>query len=104
MPPPSPMASLVNGFWPATCIQRQENVPLSNDRTLREEFAEDKPFIGAVGEQPRPSFQVARDVYRGYMLFIHPGDETNPKPVWVVLAISDLVLTSTSEHFQKIKV
>jgi hypothetical protein len=50
MPPLLPVASLVNGFWPATRIQGQDNVPLSNDGTLREEFVEDKPFIGAVGE------------------------------------------------------
>jgi hypothetical protein len=53
------MASLVNGFWSATRIQGQDNVPLFNDGTLREEFAEDEPFIGVVGEQPHPLFQVA---------------------------------------------
>jgi hypothetical protein len=53
---PPPVASLMNGFWPVTHIQGQDNVPLSNDGTLREEFAEDEPFIGAVGEQPHPSF------------------------------------------------
>jgi hypothetical protein len=36
MPPPPLVASLVNGFWQATRIQRQDNVPLSNDGTLRE--------------------------------------------------------------------
>jgi hypothetical protein len=38
------------------------------------------------------------------MLLICPGDETNLKPVWVALAVSDPVLTSSSEYFQKIKV
>jgi hypothetical protein len=33
------------------------------------------------------------------MLLIRLGDETNPKPVWVVLAVLDLVLTFSSEHF-----
>jgi hypothetical protein len=104
MPPPPSVASLVNGFWLAIRIQGQDNVLLSNDGTLREEFLEDESFIGAVGEQPCPSFRVARDVYEGYMLLIRPGDETNPKPIWVVLDVSDPVLMSTSEHFQKIKV
>jgi hypothetical protein len=56
MPPPSQVASLVNGLWPAIRIQEQDNVPLSNDGTLREEFAKEEPLIGTVGEQPRPSF------------------------------------------------
>jgi hypothetical protein len=71
---------------------------------VREEFVEDEPFIGPMGEQPQPSFRVARDVYEGYMLLIRPGDEVHPKLVWVALALSHPVLTSTSEHFQKIKV
>jgi hypothetical protein len=71
---------------------------------VREEFAVDEPFIGPVGEQPWPSFQVVRDVYEGYMLFIRPSDEVHPKLIWVMLALSHPVLTSTSEYFQKIKV
>jgi hypothetical protein len=83
LPPPPLRASLVNGFWPSTRIQTSDIVPLSHDGIVREEFVEDEPFIGPMGEQPRPSFQVARDVYEGYMLLIRLGDEVRPKPVWV---------------------
>jgi hypothetical protein len=38
------------------------------------------------------------------MLLIRLGDEAHPKHVWVALALSHPVLTSTSEYFQKIKV
>jgi hypothetical protein len=38
------------------------------------------------------------------MLLIRLSDEAHPKPVLVALALSHLVLTSTSEYFQKIKV
>jgi hypothetical protein len=62
LPPPPLQASLVNGFWPSTCIQRSDIVPLSHDRIMREEFVEDEPFISPVDEQPWPSFWVARDV------------------------------------------
>jgi hypothetical protein len=71
---------------------------------VREEFAENEPFIGLVDEQPWTSFRVVRDVYEGYMLLIRPGDEAHLKPVWVALALSHPVLISSSEYFQKIKV
>ena len=77
---------------------------MSHDRIVREEFAEDEPFIDLVDEQPWPAFQVALDVYEGYMLLIRPSDEAHPKLVLVALALSHLVLTSTSKYFQKIKV
>jgi hypothetical protein len=39
------------------------------------------------------------------MLLIRIGDEEiHIKPMWVVLALSDPVLSNTSEHFQQIKV
>jgi hypothetical protein len=76
-----------------------DNVLLSHDGIMREEFAEDEPFIGPKNEQPWPSFQVTRDVYKGYMLLIRPGDEIHQKPVWVALALSDPVLTFSSEYF-----
>jgi hypothetical protein len=104
LPLPPLQTSLINGFWLSTHIQISDTIPLSHDEIVREEFADDEPFIGPVAEQPRSSFQVARDVYKGYMLLIRPGDEAHPKPVWVALALSNPVLTSTSEYFQKIKV
>jgi hypothetical protein len=61
---------------------------------VREEFVKDKAFIGPLGKQLRPSFQVAQDVYKCYMLLIHPGDETYPKPIWVALALFNPMLTS----------
>jgi hypothetical protein len=64
-----------------------------------------EPFIGPADEQPRPSFRVARDVYEGYMLLVWPSDEEiNAKPVWVALALSDPMLSSSSERFQQIRV
>jgi hypothetical protein len=58
-----------------------------------------------VDKQPRPSFRVARDVYEGYMLLARLGDEEiHVKPMWVALALSDPVLSSSSERFQHIRV
>jgi hypothetical protein len=47
---------------------------LTIDGLVREEFAEEEPFNGPVSEQPRPLFQVAQDIYEGYVLLI-PGDD-----------------------------
>ena len=58
-----------------------------------------------MGEQPRSSFRVAWDIYEGYMLLLRPNDEKiHVKPVWIALALLDLVLTSFSECFQHIRV
>jgi hypothetical protein len=52
------------------------------DGIIREEFEEDEPFIRPVGEQPRPSFRVAQNVYEGYILLVRLGDEEiHVKPV-----------------------
>ena len=48
-----------NGFWPTTQEQTSVNDTMIVDGIVKEEFAEDEPFIGLVGEQPRPSFRVA---------------------------------------------
>jgi hypothetical protein len=102
-PPPRP--NLQNGFWLATRVQTSVNDTMTIDGIVREEFAQDEPFIGPVGEQPRPSFRVARDVYEGYMLLVRPGDEEiHVKPVWVALALSDPVLSISSKRFQHIRV
>ena len=52
LPPPPLQASSVNGFWPSTRIQRSDTLPLSHDRIVRKEFAEDEPFIGPMDDQP----------------------------------------------------
>jgi hypothetical protein len=65
---------LLNGFWRATCVQTLVNDMLTIDGLVREEFAEEEPFNGPVSEQPRPLFQVAQDIYEGYVLLI-PGDD-----------------------------
>jgi hypothetical protein len=86
-------------------VQTSVNDTMTVDGIVREEFAKDEPFIGPVGEQPRPSFRVARDVYEGYMLLVRPGDEEiHVKPMWVALALLDPMLSSSSERFQYIRV
>jgi hypothetical protein len=71
--PPRP--SLQNDFRLATQVQSPVNDMMKIDGIVRKEFAKDEPFIGPVGEQPRPSFKVVQDVYKGYMLLVRPGDE-----------------------------
>jgi hypothetical protein len=39
-----------------------------DDGTVREEYAEDIPFVGCRRDRPLPSFRVSRDVYAGYFL------------------------------------
>jgi hypothetical protein len=76
------------------------NEMMTIDKIIRKEFAEDEPFIGHVGEQPRPTFWVAQDVFEGYMILIQLGDDKiHVKLVWVAMTLSDLVLQTTSEHF-----
>jgi hypothetical protein len=41
---------LQNEIWPATQVQSSVNDTMTADGIVREEFAEDKPFIGLAGE------------------------------------------------------
>jgi hypothetical protein len=45
-----------------------------DDGTVREEYAEDAPFVGRRRDRPPPSFRVGRDVYAGYFLAVRSTD------------------------------
>ena len=71
------------------------------DGTLREEYAEDAPFIGQRRHCPPPSFRVGRDVYEGYVLAVRPADG-DLRPFWIALALTNP--HPDREHSHEIKV
>ena len=76
-------------------MQTSTNDTMTVDGIVWEEFVQDEPFIGHVGEQPQPLFKVVRDVYEGHMLLVQPSDEEiHVKPMWVAP-----ILSSSSERF-----
>lgn len=80
--------TLEDGFWPASRIDNVVEDQMENDGTLREEYAEDPPFVGRRRDRPRPSFRVGRDVYAGYFVAVRPADD-DPKPFWLARAITN---------------
>jgi hypothetical protein len=45
-----------------------------DDGTIREEYAEDAPFIGRRRGRPPPSFCVGHDAFAGCFLAVCPAD------------------------------
>jgi hypothetical protein len=56
--------------------------------TVREEYAEDAPFVGRRHDRPPPSFRVGRNVYDGYFLAMRSTDG-DLRPIWVACAVSN---------------
>ena len=55
---------------------------------LREEFAQDAPYVGQRCHRPAKSFHVAQDVYAGYFIAVHPAND-DPKPLWLARALTN---------------
>lgn len=62
---------------------------------MREEYADDAPFIGKRCNCPARSFRVGRDVYAGYFIVVRRADG-NLRPFWIARALSDP--DSNQEH------
>ena len=50
---------------------------------------QDVPRVGHRGDRPVESFGVARNVYTGYFLAIHPANERTNHPFWIARALTD---------------
>ena len=46
---------------------------MEDDGIVREEYAEDAPFVGCRRDRPRPSFRVDRAVYARYFVVVCPA-------------------------------
>ena len=79
--------ALLDGFWLASRIAPDETDRMQKDGTLREEDAEDAPFVGRRRDRPRPSFRVNRDTHVGSFIVVRPADG-DPKPFWLARAIT----------------
>ena len=54
-----------------------------DNRDIREEFFGDDHYVGSARNRLALSFCVVIDCYKGYMIFVRPGDEEHLKPVWL---------------------
>jgi hypothetical protein len=55
---------------------------------IREEYAEDAPFVGRRRDCPPPSFCIGRDDFARYFLAVRPADG-DLRPFWVARAVSN---------------
>jgi hypothetical protein len=81
--------TLYGGFWPSSRFGLDVEDEFMDDGTVREEYAEDAPFVGRRRDRPVPSFRVGRDVYVGYFIAVHSTDG-NLRPFWVAQAVTNL--------------
>jgi hypothetical protein len=66
--------TLRNGFWPLSRFGPTLEDEFLDDGIVREEYAEDAPFVGRRRDCPPPSFRVDQDVYAGYFLAVRSVD------------------------------
>ena len=64
----------------------------------------DEYYVGFAHNRPTPSFCVAIDCYKGYMVLVHAKDEEHPNPIWLVKALSSPNFVLTSPNFCQIEV
>jgi hypothetical protein len=80
--------TLQDGFWPNSRIDEEVEDQYLDDGQMREEFAEDAPFVGRRRDRPAPSFRVGRDVYAGYLVAVRPADG-DLRPFWLARALTN---------------
>ena len=61
-------------------------------------------YIGYVSNRPPPSFRIAVDYHKDYMIILHPRDETYAKPMWVTKVLFKSKFVTFGLHFFKIQV
>jgi hypothetical protein len=80
--------TLRGGFWPSSRFGLDLEDEFMDDGTVREEYAEDAPFVGRRRDRPAPSFRVGRDVYAGYFIAVHSADG-DLRPFWVARVVTN---------------
>jgi hypothetical protein len=94
-------SSLREGFWPLSRYNPSLVDEYEVHGMLKEEYAEDPPFIGQARHCPPPSFRVGKDVQMGYVLAVRPADGDG-RPFWIALALSKSYVDC--EHSHEVKV
>jgi len=95
LPIPTPSA-FRNGFWPTSRYSPSEEDRFEDNGELREEFADDPPFVGQRRDRPQSSFRVMRDCYEGYLVVLRPADDDDLKKFWIARALCNP--NSSVEH------
>jgi len=92
---------LRGGFWPRTRQAGDFMTDIMEDGGTREEMEEDEPYIGSMDGRPPPSYNVAVDARKGFMLFVRPASEAR-EPVWLGMATEDPQFDPTLPHFREV--
>jgi hypothetical protein len=93
--------TLRGGFWPSSRFGLDVEDKFMDDGTIREEYAEDAPFVGRRRNCLVPSFRIGRDVYAGYFIVVRSADG-DLCPFWVARAVinpSPDLVTATRFRF-----
>jgi hypothetical protein len=84
----SVLETLHGGFWTSSRYGLDVEDEFMDDGTVREEYAEDAPFVGCRLDCPAPSFLVGRDVFVGYFIAVRFADG-DLYPFWVARAVTN---------------
>jgi hypothetical protein len=85
----SVLETLHGRFWPSSRFGLDVEDEFMDDGTIREEYAEDAPFVGRRRDRLAPSFHVGRDVFVGYFIAMRSVDG-DLHPFWVARVVTNL--------------
>ena len=95
---------LRHGFWPQNCVNVQAlETSLLGNEEVHKEFDIDDHYVGLASNRPPPFLRMAMDYHEGYMLILHPRDETYAKPVWMAKTLSKPNFATSNPHFDRSK-
>lgn len=80
-------------------LSTKSNTMFFSNVDVREDFVAYKHYVGPTRNRPTLSFNMVVDCYKGYMVFVHVGDEEHPKPIWLVKTLSSPNFVSAKLQF-----
>lgn len=93
------------GFWPRTRFSHDPPNISTNTRTplqrSQEEDEDEMPYIGALDARPPPPYTVARDIRKGFFIFVRPA-EGSPEPIWMGKVMEHPQMNPSLPNYQQI--
>jgi len=80
---------LKDGFWSCSRITEEPEDRMREDGPMREEFAQDPPFIKRKHDRRQTSFCINKNCFADYFVVVRPVDDDS-KPFWLARALTNL--------------
>lgn len=99
------------GFWPKTRLLIDASVSRTNSEIPLPQAPfqegdvdlEEEPYIGTVEGRPPPPFTAARDIRKGFFVFVRPGEGCED-PIWLGKVMEHPQMNASLPNYESLKV